>query len=218
MVKVKLCGNRTLEDVETTAAADAQGFIVLTDSRREIDLETAAELMASVPLFNTAVLVTTVTDPLLLADLVEVLEPDALQIHVELSPLQAERIRRALPPHLPLVATLGVDDDLKGCLARAERMAEGPLDALLLDSQQAQRIGGTGQTHDWGISARICAQLAPFPVILAGGLTPENVREAVETVHPYAIDVASGVETAGKKDASKVQKLLEQVRRCDHER
>jgi len=69
------------------------------------------------------------------------------------------------------------------------------VDAILLDSRTEDRLGGTGQTHDWSISQRLVAA-SQIPVILAGGLTPENVAEAVRTVRPYAVDVNSGVETA----------------------
>lgn len=214
MVKVKLCGNRTIEDVEATADADAQGFIVWADSPRALELETAAELLSYVPPFNRTVLVTRSTDPLMLADLVEALEPDVLQVHVELSPVQLERIRRTLPARMPLIAVLaiGPEDTPAGCLERAERMAEGPLHALVLDTRRQGRTGGTGAVHDWSLSARIREALAPLPVILAGGLNPENVAEAVRIVRPYAVDVASGVETDGRKDPTKVRALLHEVR------
>lgn len=213
MVKVKICGNQSVEDVQITSDADAQGFIVLADSPRGVELEPAADLMQYVPLFNTTVLVTTVTDPLLISDLVEALEPNAIQIHVELSSLQLQRIRRALSVDLPLYSVLHVDDDdPEGCLERAERIAEGPVDALLLDSRMGDKIGGTGVPHNWETSARIRAALDPLPVILAGGITPDNVLEAIDTVRPYAVDVASGVETSGEKDEKKVQALLKKVR------
>ena len=70
-------------------------------------------------------------------------------------------------------------------------------DALVLDSRTADRLGGTGRTHDWSVSARIVAAVAPLPVYLAGGLRPENVAEAIARVHPAGVDVNSGVEDAG---------------------
>lgn len=216
MVKVKLCGNQTLEDVEVTAGADAQGFIVMADSRREVQPETAAELIGHVPLFTSSVLVTTVADPLLIADMVEVLAPDAVQVHAELSPINIQRIRRALDIRTRFYTVLGVTEDAEAKGDEAQRMAESGIDGLLLDSRVGAKIGGTGQTHNWETSAAICDMLDPLPVILAGGLTPENVVEAIGTVRPYAVDIASGVETDGKKDPAKVQALLKQVRHYEH--
>jgi len=216
MVKVKLCGNQTLEDVQLTSGADAQGFIVMADSSREIDPEKAAELIQEVPLFTTSVLVTTVTDPLLIADMVEVLVPDALQVHVELTPIKIERIRRALETRTRLYPVLGIGEDLEAAKANALRMAESDVDGLLLDSRVGVKMGGTGETHRWDISAAICELLEPLPVILAGGITPENVIEAIKTVQPYAIDLASGIETDGKKDAVKIEALLKQVRQYEY--
>jgi phosphoribosylanthranilate isomerase len=212
VVKVKICGNQTLEDVEATSQADAQGFVVLSDTKHEIDLETAAELMAQSPLFTTCVLVTATTDPLLLSDLVEALEPDAIQVQTELSPLQMERIRRALGSGLPLYATLTIGDDDAQCHERAERMAEGPLDALLLDSRPGAADNGLNQFQRWETGARIRQALEPLPIILAGGLCLDNVQDALEIVDPYAISITSGVETADRKDPEKVKALLKQVR------
>jgi len=215
VVKVKLCGNQSVDDVEITSGANAQGFIVMTDSAREIQPEMAAELMEHVPLFNAVVLVTATTDPFLISDLAEVLEPHAVQIHAELGPVQIERIRRALSVRIPLYTLLSVDEDLEACLERAQRLAGSPLDALLLDSRVGDQTGGTGTVHNWENSARIREMVSPLPVILAGGITPQNVQEAIETVQPYAIDVASGVETDGHKDPQKVKALLERVKNYD---
>jgi phosphoribosylanthranilate isomerase len=81
------------------------------------------------------------------------------------------------------------------------------VDAILLDSGNpslaAKELGGTGRTHDWSVSRRICERVT-IPIYLAGGLKPENVREAVEQVHPYALDVCSGVRTDGHLDAQKL--------------
>jgi phosphoribosylanthranilate isomerase len=86
-------------------------------------------------------------------------------------------------------------------------------DALVLDSRTADRLGGTGLTHDWSVSARIVAAVAPLPVYLAGGLTPENVAEAVARVRPAGVDVNSGVEDAdGRKDAAKMRAFVDRAR------
>lgn len=213
MVKVKFCGNQSSEDIIATSGADAQGFIVMANSNRELDVETAALLMGQVPLFNAAVLVTMMTDPLWVSDLVEMLEPNAVQVHAELTPLQIDRIRRAIGPNLPFYAVLGIDDEQpEQSREQAHRLADTALDGLLLDSRVAGQMGGTGQPHRWDISARIVEDLTSFPIILAGGLTPENVAEAIDIVNPYAVDVSSGIETDGKKDFEKASLFLERVK------
>jgi phosphoribosylanthranilate isomerase len=99
--------------------------------------------------------------------------------------------------------------------AKAARFA----DAVLLDTKTATRIGGTGVTHDWSISRRIRDALAPTPVILAGGLTPANVAAAVEQVHPYAVDVNSGVSIRrGRKSAALVEAFIGAAKRAGVDR
>jgi len=85
------------------------------------------------------------------------------------------------------------------------------VDSILLDTGKAGKTGGTGCVHDWALSRRI-ARETRLPLILAGGLKPENVQEAISVVSPYAVDTASGVETSGKKDAIKIKKFIEEVR------
>ena len=86
-------------------------------------------------------------------------------------------------------------------------------DALVLDTRTAERLGGTGQTHDWSVSARIVEAVAPVPIYLAGGLRPENVAEAVARVRPAGVDVNSGVEDAsGRKDTAKMRAFVDRAR------
>jgi phosphoribosylanthranilate isomerase len=86
-------------------------------------------------------------------------------------------------------------------------------DALVLDSRTADRLGGTGRTHDWSISARIVAAVARLPVYLAGGLRPENVAEAVARVRPAGVDANSGVEDeSGRKDAQRMREFVARAR------
>jgi phosphoribosylanthranilate isomerase len=117
---------------------------------------------------------------------------------------------RALVPGVTLIKAVHVtgEDALGSALAYAP-----DADALVLDSRTADRLGGTGLTHDWSVSARIVAAVAPLPVYLAGGLTPENVAEAVARVRPAGVDVNSGVEDAdGRKDAAKMRAFVDRAR------
>jgi len=110
MVKIKICGNRTLEDVEITRGADAQGFIVdIPGSPRNLDPSWAKWLVRTVKLFNVAVLVTQVSEPERLAQLYKAVRPDILQIHKELSLDELRRIRRAIPAPVKLCSLLSVN-------------------------------------------------------------------------------------------------------------
>jgi len=86
-------------------------------------------------------------------------------------------------------------------------------DALLLDSRDGARIGGTGKTHDWEISRKIVRE-SNKPVILAGGLSPDNVYQAVKKVRPFAVDVNSGVETNLRKDPAKMKVFINEAKRA----
>ena len=87
------------------------------------------------------------------------------------------------------------------------------VDGILLDSSAAGKVGGTGAVHDWSVS-RAVVEAVNIPVILAGGLTPDNVKDAVKSVLPYAVDTASGIETDGMKDEKKICRFVREVR-CD---
>ena len=132
-----------------------------------------------------------------------------IQVHDDMAIPDLRRLR-ALAPGARLLKAVHVtgEEALGHALAYA-----AVADALVLDSRTADRLGGTGRTHDWSVSARIVAAVAPLHVYLAGGLTPENVAEAVERVRPAGVDVNSGVEDAhGRKDAAKMRAFVERSR------
>jgi phosphoribosylanthranilate isomerase len=97
-------------------------------------------------------------------------------------------------------------------LATGTRVLSSQRCVYLLDSQVKGKYGGTGMTFDWSLARQAAAQ---FPVIIAGGLTPENVAQAIKTVAPWGMDVSSGVETGGVKDVAKIRAFIEAVRRAD---
>ncbi|WP_114577343.1 phosphoribosylanthranilate isomerase [Saliphagus sp. LR7] len=204
--RVKICGLTHPEDVAgaVRAGADAVGVIteVPVDTPREIDPELAADLLADVPPFVAATLVTMTDDPEDAIDLVERIGPDAIQIHGRPDPAACEAIRAAGADLLLSVGT----DDLEG-IGRYE----GRVDALIVDSTDEEGAGGTGETHDWERTRAATAGLEA-PVVLAGGLTPHNVTDAVRTVEPFAVDVASGVESEpGRKDPAAVEAFVERA-------
>ncbi|OIB58883.1 phosphoribosylanthranilate isomerase [Natrialba sp. SSL1] len=213
MTRVKICGLTTEDDLQTAvdAGAAAVGIIcdVPVDSPREVAVQQACDLVASVPPFVTSVLVTMPETPTEAAELTARVEPDALQIHGSLEPPALESVRERTNTEL----IYAVDSQ---AVTEAEDAAAAA-DALLVDSTDEDGGGGTGETHDWERTRNLVAALET-PVILAGGLTPANVAEAVQTVEPFAVDVASGVEaTGGVKDTDAVRSFVEQVSRADEE-
>jgi len=204
MTRVKVCGVTRETDLRVVAesGADAVGLVcgVSVETPREVDPAQAASLAALAPPFLTTVLVTmpdTASEAVALAERVGV---DAVQLH-GVDPETATAIRDR-------VGTLLVATD-------AERAPEfeGCADGLLVDSVDESGAGGTGETHDWERTRELVASLET-PVLLAGGLTPENVAEAVDAVGPYGVDVASGTEASGGvKDPEKVRAFVRRARR-----
>ncbi|WP_353634292.1 phosphoribosylanthranilate isomerase [Halobacterium sp. NMX12-1] len=203
MTRAKVCGLTNEPDLRAAvdAGADAVGFIadVPVDTPREVSVEQAADLAAAAPPFVTTVLVTMPETPEQAVELVERVNPDAVQLHGDLSAGDVERV--AENTRAAVLKTVDAADP-EG--ARYDDAA----DALLVDSVDEAGAGGTGRTHDWD-ATREFADSVDSPVVLAGGLTPENVAEAVATVDPFAVDVASGVEkTGGEKDHDAVRQFV----------
>ncbi|MEF8798602.1 MAG: phosphoribosylanthranilate isomerase [Candidatus Bipolaricaulota bacterium] len=216
MVKAKICGNQTRKDLKIAAGADAVGFIVATpESDRNLQPETAARLGKEIPPFTSTVLVTTKKSPQTLQKLTVKVKPDYLQLHSELSPERIAKIAELIPEFTGLLALLSVKGDREELNKKARELANLPIDAVLLDSKVDGRAGGTGWVHDWEVSRDIRDALHPFPVILAGGLNPGNVGEAIKKVRPYGVDVATGVEENGKKSEQKVERFLQEVNKCE---
>jgi phosphoribosylanthranilate isomerase len=191
-VRVKICGITRNEDLAAAAAAgaDAVGFVVgVAASPRNLSLEMAEKLFRQVPPFVKSVLVTVPTGIDELMRNCEKLNPDVIQIHGE-NPLKIARIQEKMPD-IPLVAAVNANspDALETALAISKSC-----DAVLVDSFANGQCGGTGTVHDWELSKLIKRVIHPTPLILAGGLNPENVADAVRAVQPYAVDVSSGVE------------------------
>jgi phosphoribosylanthranilate isomerase len=212
MIRVKICGNRTAGDVAlgVAAGADAVGFIVgvrhpTADALSPGD---ARMLLDHVPAFVTSVLVTHVVDPGAIVRLHEAVPARAIQLHDAITSNDMAVVRNALP-RVTLIKAIHVE----GTQAIAHAFAYAPLaDAILLDSRFGDRIGGTGVTHDWALSRRI-VDAVDAPVILAGGLTPDNVAEAIEAARPFAVDVNSGVKGAdGRKDAGRVSAFVRRAK------
>ena len=204
MVRVKVCGVTTPEDLRAVerAGADAIGFIadVPVDTPRSVTLDDAAGLVDATPPFLTTTLVTMPDSAASATAAVDAVGPDAIQVHGDLPAGDLRSLRESVPARV-IAAVDAADPDRVRAVAPA-------VDAVLMDSVDESGAGGTGETHDWAATAEVAAGV-DAPVVLAGGLTPDNVAEAIETVRPFAVDVASGVErTGGRKDHDAVDAFV----------
>ena len=210
-VRVKICGITRKEDlaVAVDAGADAVGFLVgVPASPRNLTLQKAKALIDLVPVFVDSIVVTAPETVEEIVKICETLKPSVIQIHGKKN-FVASQVRKKVKK-TRLVKTVYVKPDI----LEEENVNElKKFDAVLLDSFTKNQYGGTGKTHDWTVSKQIKQAVAPVPVILAGGLKPENVKEAILAVEPYAVDVASGVEASPAiKDHNKVRAFVENAK------
>lgn len=202
MTRIKICGITNLADARLAAelGADALGFIFHRQSPRCVTVEQAADICRELPPFvlRVGVFVNAPLDEVRLAT--SVCGLDAAQFHGEETP---EYCRQFSARRIKAIRAR----DRAAVLAAAEY----DVDALLLDTYTASQRGGTGQTFDWSLAVE--AKKFGRPVILSGGLTPENVVDAIRQAQPYAVDVASGVEREpGQKDPEKLRRFIEIVK------
>ena len=206
-MRVKICGLMRLGDViaAVNEGADAVGFVVESPpSPRNLPLTKAQELMKAARVFSTKVMVTSAHDPRKILKTCSKLKPDALQLH-NYTPELVHKLRKKQPSTSLILAT-GIQDT--SSLKQAKSMSRYA-DAVLADSPSTTGTGGTGRTHDWRFTARIRNTIRPHLLILAGGLTPSNVKSAIEIVRPFAVDVSSGVEKkVGVKDHGKIREFI----------
>ncbi len=232
MTWIKICGITNLEDalVAVEAGADALGFVFYAKSPRSVDPQMVAEISRALPasVERVGVIVPqTMQDITFVAQNARV---TALQLHLSLmAPLMADspaehatgmnafapatKIFLALPA-APFVERKSSPDF---AALRGNGLPAGIFDTVFLDSGNAAQPGGTGVPFDWKAAAPLVADMnKQVNVVLAGGLTPENVTEAMQTLRPWGVDVSSGVEAApGKKDPEKVRAFIRAVRAAD---
>ncbi|HJJ48964.1 MAG TPA: phosphoribosylanthranilate isomerase [Methanocorpusculum sp.] len=207
-MKCKICGTASFADLKCAidAGADAVGFLVgMPDSIEDaVSTELARAMISSLPPFVTPVAVTHLQKTDELIRIVKETGCSALQIQNEIEPKDIFTIKKVLP-YLKIIKAIHITS--RECIDNAILFAKYA-DTLILDTKANGKIGGTGITHDWNISAEIVEKVS-VPVILAGGLTPENLTEAIETVHPFAVDVHTGVKKSGVRDAEKTCRFVE---------
>lgn len=205
MTRIKFCGMTRVEDALAAAAlgVDAIGLVFTGRSRRRVDVERARSIRAALPPFVSTVALF-MDDP---ADrveaVVEAVAPDLLQFH---GGEDAAFCRRFGRPYLKAIA-MG-----EGAAALARLGAYPDAAGLLLDGHGLGEAGGGGRAFDWSLMPRDL----DVPLVLAGGLHPGNVAVAVKAARPWAVDVASGIESApGIKDVDAMRAFVDQVRQAD---
>ncbi|MDO9467676.1 MAG: phosphoribosylanthranilate isomerase [Thiobacillus sp.] len=197
-VRIKICGITRLQDLHAAcdAGADALGFVFYEKSPRHVTLASAAALLRELPPFVQSVGLFVNAEPAFIESVLQAVPLDLLQFHGDETPAACARFGR---PYIKAVR-VNRETDLLRCAADFDAAC-----GLLLDAWVPGVPGGTGERFDWTL---IPANL-PKPVILSGGLTPDNVAEAVQRVRPWAVDVSSGVEVSkGIKDAHKIAQFI----------
>jgi len=203
MTRIKICGLTNLDDACAAAdyGADALGFIGVPGGPRFIPAEVYEELAPALPIFVKRVVV--VQRP---EDAEEYLA-EYVQHYEET--VDKSRFRRGAAWRIRAFRVRGLES-LRELAAYPDAVG-----AVLLDAYHPQKLGGAGETFNWELATQ-AKRLTTRPLILAGGLTPENVTDALEAVHPYAVDVSSGVEASpGIKDHAKVRAFIRAVRAWD---
>ncbi len=198
MTRVKICGITNPEDAlaAVDAGADALGFVFYKESPRHIFPEEAAGIISLIPPFIQTVGLFVNEEPDTINEISRLCKIDLVQLHGDEGPEQLSRIERRI---------------LKAFRVRAmtclEPMKDFKAAGFLLDAFSPSFYGGTGKIFNWEIASEAVKRNPN--IILAGGLTPENVPEAIRQVNPWGVDVSSGVESVpGKKDADKVRQFI----------
>jgi len=212
---VKICGIRRQEDALLAAelGADAIGLLVgqKHNSPDFISATVARDISRALPPSVEAVLVTHVEDVDEIERLLQQSEITTIQLHGEIAPSSVEGLRDRIP-HLKVFKSVNIisADSVAYPEAFAQLVNGFVLDSINLATGQ---VGGTGKTHDWSVSRRIVMRYPDVPIILAGGLNSENVRSAIEQVHPFGVDVNSGTKAPdGFKDPRKMEAFIVQAK------
>ena len=218
---IKICANANLDDANLAAemGADAVGF-VFAPSKRQVTAAQVASITPHLPRTVERVGVFTTQDANEIVGIVEQAGLTAIQLHGEPNAALAEELQRRFEGRISLIQTIHWQVDADGSSAAAvsrqldQLNAEGVIDRVLIDSKVGQAMGGTGITFNWDEARSVLTQSARrLKLIVAGGLHPENVAEAIRRLNPWGVDVASGVEaTPGRKDPERLASFIRNAR------
>ena len=221
---VKICGITSTHDAHLAADAGADYIGVLVDvavSERTRSATQATEIASGSPIPTVILLYNRSTSDI--QEIVSQVQPFALQLLGQEPPDQVEELKQRVTCQLwkSVYLPAGSPENVDRPAVRAEMQAyrEAGVDFLLFDSVdmslEKPRYGGTGKTCDWNVAAELITE-SPLPVFFAGGIRPENVKSAIETIRPHGIDLCSGVEASkGIKDPSKLDQLMDQIKQTN---
>lgn len=219
--KVKICGTTSVPDARMAAdaGADYSGVVVeVPFSERSVPINSAAEIARQTPI-PTVILVFDCPTDWVIEAAVQI-KPFAIQLLGHEPPTQVAALKGSLSCEVWKSLFLPSENepraDEKAVVAQMEAHIDAGADALLFDTAEfgngKARFGGTGKQSDWNLSAQLI-QACEVPAFLSGGIRPENVRTAIETVRPYGVDLCSGVEASkGIRDRWKLKRLMEHAR------
>ena len=200
-VKVKVCGMTSLKDalVAVEVGADAVGFIFYKKSPRSVTMKTVREIVLELPPFVDTVGVFVDETAEQINKIADYCNLDIIQLHGDESPTFCKKIRRKV------IKAFRIKD-----MQSVKKISNFQVSGFLLDTFSEKLHGGTGKVFDWNLAL----PAKKFgPVIMAGGLTPNNVQQAVRQIRPYGVDVCSGVESEpGIKDHKKIKAFLKNVK------
>ena len=200
-VKVKICGMTNLKDVKVAVdgGADAVGFIFYKKSPRSVTMQTVREIVLELPPFVDSVGVFVDETAEQINKIADRCNLDRVQLHGDESPAFCKKIRRRV------IKAIRVKD-----IQSLKKLSDYPVSSFLLDTFSEDQYGGTGKVFDWNLAYPAKKY---GPIILAGGLTPINVHQAIQRIQPYGVDVCSGVESQpGIKDHKKMKAFLKNVK------
>jgi phosphoribosylanthranilate isomerase len=213
MVRVKICGITNSGDARLTTGlgAHALGFNFCEKSPRAVSPADAWNIRRKLAPFVSAVGIFVDWKPSAVTALSASLRLHAVQLHGDECARHVDFCAKCLP----VIKALHVGPDFSEKLFPRFHSASAFLLDATADANKPEQFGGTGRTIDWSLARKLAASQR---IILAGGLTPENVAEAIRTVRPYAVDVASGVESRpGKKDPGKLRAFFDEVARAQRD-
>ena len=200
-VKVKICGMTNLKDVKVAVdgGVDAVGFIFYKKSPRSVTMQAVRKIVLELPPFVDSVGVFVNETAEQINKIADRCNLDRVQLHGNESPMFCKKIRRRV------IKAIRVKD-----IQSLKKLSDYPVSSFLLDTFSEDQYGGTGRVFDWNLAYPAKKY---GPIILAGGLTPNNVRQAIQRIQPYGVDVCSGVESQpGIKDHKKMQTFLKNVK------
>ena len=200
-VKVKICGMTNLKDVKVAVdgGVDAVGFIFYKKSPRSVTMQAVRKIVLELPPFVDSVGVFVNETAEQINKIADRCNLDRVQLHGNESPTFCKKIRRRV------IKAIRVKD-----IQSLKKLSDYPVSSFLLDTFSEDQYGGTGKVFDWNLAFPAKKY---GPIILAGGLTPNNVRQAIQRIRPYGVDVCSGVESQpGIKDHKKMQAFLKNVK------